>query len=171
MTTNLNLQKKVVKNTVTKIVITTIFTLVILLPVSIILHYKWIEWAQNHPNVTFTRDPRILLLPITLFLFIFEIRWLFFWVPRYSTFRKINFPSEEIKTVFCKKISLIRFFSVVGLKIKTEHDTFIYISGEENEALDIFKKELLHKTIQLKCYRNTNIVKKMDKKIVCVENR
>lgn len=162
--TNLNLQKRTVKNIVVKLIIITVSTLLILLPISIALFYKGIEHIQSNEGTFLER--RLALLPVALIILTIEIVFLIVWSFRYFTFKKINSLNEEIKTIYCKKVSLIQIFSVVGLKIKTEHTKLIYILGKDNESLDSFKKELLHKTIPLKCYQNTKIIKRIDKKSI-----
>ena len=162
--TNLNLQKRTVKNIVVRLIIITVFTLLILLPISIALFYKGIEHIQTNEGTFLER--RLALLPVTVIILTIEILFLIVWSFRYFTFKKINSLNEEIKTIYCKKISLIKIFSVVGLKIKTENKTLIYISSKDNEVFDTLKKELLHKTLQLKCYQSTSIIKKIDKKSI-----
>ncbi len=162
--TNLNLQKRTVKNIVVRLIIITVSTLFLLLPISIALFYKGCEHIQNNGGTFLER--RLALLPVTLIVLAIEIFLLTVWSLRYFTFKKITFPNEESKTVYCKKISSIKIFSTIGLKIKTENKTLIYISAKENESLDTFKKEILHKTLSLKCYQDTNIIKKIDKKSI-----
>ncbi len=162
--TTLTLQKRTVKNIVVRLIIITVFTLLILLPISIALFYKGIEHIQTNEGTFLER--RLALLPVTVIILTIEILFLIVWSFRYFTFKKINSLNEEIKTIYCKKISLIKIFSVVGLKIKTENKTLIYISSKDNEVFDTLKKELLHKTLQLKCYQNTSIIKKIEKKSI-----
>ena len=161
---NLNLQKKIVKNIVVRLMIITVSTLLILLPISIALFIKGVKNIQN--NADSFLDRRLALLPVTITILTIEILLLIIWNFRYFTFKKINSPSEEIKTIYCQKVSLIKLFSLVGVKIKTKNTTLIYVSSKENKSLDMFKKELLHKTLSLKCYQNTNIIKKIDKKSI-----
>ncbi|MBQ9729978.1 MAG: hypothetical protein IJV80_04105 [Clostridia bacterium] len=163
--TNLNLQKRTVKNIVVRLIIITVSTLLILLPIGIASFCKSVERIQN--NTTGAVPYKGFgLLPVTIIFLTIEILPLIVWIVRFFTFKKINFPNEEIKTIYCKNISSIKCFSVVGLKIKTKNSTFIYISSKGDESFDTLKKELLHKTLQLKCYQNTNIIKKIDKKSI-----
>ena len=159
--TNLNLQKRAVKNVIVNLIIITISTLFILLPISIVAFCKGVEKIQNVASGF--RETRLALLPITIIILIIEITLLGIWVFRYLSFKKITFPTEEIKTGYCKKVSLIKIFSTVGLKIKLGSAIFIYISCNHNEDLDVYKKELSNKTISLKCYKGTNIIKQIDK--------
>ena len=162
--TKLNLQKIIVKNIFVRLIIITISTLLLLLPISIVLFYKGVEHIQNNVGSFFNK--RLALLPVIIIILIIEISLLVVWISRYFTFKKITFPNEESKTVYCKKIFSIKIFSTIGLKIKTEHTTLLYILSKDNESLDSLKKELLHKTILLKCYQNTNIIKRIDKKSI-----
>ena len=162
--TNLNLQKRQVKNIVIYLTIITISSMLILLPISIALFCGGVENIQNNTSSFFER--RLALLPVVIILLTIEISLLIVWLFRYLTFKKINFPNEEIKTIYCKKITLIKIFSIVGIKIKTKQKTFIYISSKDNELFETLKKDLLHKTIQIKLYKNTNIIKRIDKKSI-----
>ena len=160
----LNLQKKIVKNIVVRLIIITFSTLLILLPIGIACFYKAVERIQNNTSSFYDRGAGI--LPVAIIILTYEIVLLIVWCCRYFTLRKINFPNEEIKTIYCKKVSLIKIFSVNGLKIKTENGTLIYIPSKESEVFDSLKREMTHKDLSLKCYRNTNIIKKIDKKSI-----
>ena len=123
--TKLNLQKIIVKHVFVRLIIIIISTLLLLLPISIALFYKGVEHIQNNAGSFF--DKRFALLPLTIIILIIEISLLVVWISRYFTFKKISFPNEDSKTFYCKKISSIKIFSTIGLKIKTEHTTLIYI--------------------------------------------
>ena len=166
--TDLNLQKKIVKNAVVSLIIITSSTLLILLPIGITWFWRWVERIQNNANSLYDRGAGILLA--TIIILAYEFYYLVVWSSRYSTFKKINFPNEEIKTIYCKKVSSIKFFSVIGIKIRSENKTFVYISPQENTSLDTLKEKILHKTISLKCYQNTNIIKKINSKTITFKN-
>ena len=69
--TKLNLQKIIVKNIFVRLIIITISTLLLLLPISIVLFYKGVEHIQNNVGSFFNK--RLALLPVIIIILIIEI--------------------------------------------------------------------------------------------------
>ena len=164
--TELNLKKKKVKWIIIYLSVIIIFTALCLLPISIVYFVDTINTLLSinaYDDYLLVR--RVLHLPISIIALVVEFCFLFVWLHRYITINKITFPNEEIKSIIIKKIIILKVFSTVGLKIRTNSGTHIYIftSENDNQLVNNIKK-LRNITITIKCYKDTKIVKKLDKK-------
>lgn len=106
---------------------------------------------------------------LTAFLF-----YCIFFVRRFNIFwkiRKIEFSNEKTVVVHCRKISFLvhpvsKYSSaILGIILKDEMgNKFYYVYPERSAPSDLAKKDIKEQylgSIEIVCYRNTNIVKRL----------
>ena len=154
--TQLNLQKRAVKITfIILLIIATLFVCVPL-PIGITLTSNYFSKIKNGSSLPYNRSLALLVISIIaiLILLVFLIRWGIL----LKKFKKITFPSEERVTVLCEKISIRGLKGLEFAIVKGNGKKFTYVSTSLNE-LQVFKDKNLGKTVEIKLYANTKLIK------------
>lgn len=154
--TQLNLQKRAVKITFIVLLIITALFVCVPLPIGIALASNYFSKIKNGSSLPFDRSLGLLFVMIIaiLILLVFLIRWGIL----LKKFKKITFPSEERVTVLCEKISIRGLKGLEFAIVKGNGKKFTYVSTSPNE-LQVFKDKNLGKTVEIKLYANTKLIK------------
>ena len=157
--TKLNLQKKSVKEIVLGCAIVAIILFVLLFPVSL---YLFIDSMKKIQNNAYSSTPKELsLLPVCIILIAYTLGKLCLWFFRYLQLKSIASPTEETISTYCKKIVLIKLFGETVLKIKTKHQSFLYVFPKAMKEISFeeLRKRYQSQTVSLKCYQGTKFIK------------
>ena len=161
--TELNLKKKIVKQIIFSLIIIIFLTLLVFLPIGIISFNKAISDIKNNTNSLV--EWGLGLLPLCMIILTVEFSFFVIWIIRFLSLKRITFPSEEIKSVSVKKISVLKIISLLGLKIKTTNGNYFYIftNSKDEKLLTYSNLKLKNTTITITCYKNSKFIKKLEK--------
>lgn len=152
--TNLNLRKQKIKDRF--IIHFVIFGfLLLLLPIAI---YSFVDWLHTATDYSSKKGGILFIWIICFVMYLISfVRLLLI----HMQFRKITFPTEEMHTTYCKKITYGRL-GMRFIKMKTDKGNFIYIPPREVElSLEQLRGNYQNQTLILKCYAETKFVKEM----------
>ncbi len=159
--TKLNLQKKSVKEIVLGFAILAMILFVFLFPVSLYLFLDSVEKIQNHAHSSIPKG--LGLLPVCIILITYTLGKLCLWFFRYLRLKSIATPTEENISTYCKKVVLIKLFGTIVLKIKTKHQSFLYVFPKTMKEISFeeFRKRYQSQNISMNCYQGTKFIKRL----------